>query len=124
MYRKIYNQQLIFLAIYCLFFSLYQHLLFSTFVQVVAVLVVGFILFIFNLLGAGDVKLLAVLAAIIPPDRFTYVLSLIAILGGAVAILILLVDAVFSTRLKERGVPYGVPIVVACLVGIYPGMIL
>lgn len=122
MYRKIYNQQLIFLAVFCLFFSLYQHLLFDTYVQAALALAMGFICFIFNLFGAGDVKLLAILATIIPPDKFTYVLSFIAILGGVLAVLILLVDAVFSTKLKERGVPYGVPIVVAGLVGTYPGM--
>lgn len=118
-YRRISNRQILCLSVVCLMIGLQQHLLLDTYVQALLVLGVGLVLFIFNIIGAGDVKLLSAYALIIHPSYFGAVLCLSAVLGGLLATFILLYDLIRSTQLKRKGLPYAIPIIVANLSGIY-----
>lgn len=74
------------------------------------VLLVGFPLFLGNMLGAGDVKLIATLALAFTPPLFYSFLLLTAFLGGFLALIGLLF---FHKNTKEHGIPYGVAISLA-----------
>jgi prepilin peptidase CpaA len=76
-----------------------------------AVFAIGTVLYAFKALGAGDVKLLAAAALWIGPNEVLIFVALTTILGGAVALLMLL-------QIRLRGavwapIPYGVPIMLA-----------
>jgi prepilin peptidase CpaA len=79
------------------------------------ILVIGLVLFYYNLVGAGDVKLASSFSVAVKPEYQLIVALLIFILGGLVAIF-----QTISNRYKnkKRGVPYGVPISLGYLLGI------
>lgn len=71
--------------------------------------VVGFILVAVNVVGAGDIKLLTVLALTIPEDSVINYLLLMSIFGVFLT-LIELVLRYFRKKHVARGLPYGVAI--------------
>ncbi|CQJ00192.1 A24 family peptidase [Yersinia frederiksenii] len=80
-------------------------------------LAIGFILVTINIVGAGDIKLLAVLALTFPDGIFFGYLLVMSILGSGLAIIEL-----FRMRLKKqpsRGLPYGVAIAGSYLFVLY-----
>lgn len=85
----------------------------------IAVLLVGLLMFRFNLLGGGDVKWLAALAIWIGPDlAFLRFLLLMGLAGGVLAIVMLVVRRLCPAYGKQEGrthLPYGVAIAVAGL---------
>ncbi|MCW9698100.1 MULTISPECIES: A24 family peptidase [unclassified Avibacterium] len=70
-------------------------------------LVIGFFLFLFNVIGAGDIKLLTVLMLLVPPNNAFFVLLLISLFG-----LLLIIGGLlfFRSAIKKNGLPYGVAI--------------
>jgi prepilin peptidase CpaA len=78
----------------------------------------GFILYLFKIMGAGDVKLFAAIALFVGLSHLPMFALATAIAGGAVAALSLLsrprevmvMLAMHSSAAPGRGVPYGVPI--------------
>ncbi|MFQ1048191.1 A24 family peptidase [Avibacterium paragallinarum] len=72
-----------------------------------ATLIIGFILFSFNVIGAGDIKLLSVLMLLVPPADVFFVLLLISLVGF---LLIIVGWMFFNTSIKKNGLPYGVAI--------------
>ncbi|MEE2950423.1 prepilin peptidase CpaA [Fulvimarina manganoxydans] len=88
-----------------------------------AVFVLGFALFSLNLIGGGDAKLLAASALWIGPDGILAYGVLVALFGGALAIVLLSARSLLAPvtgfaaadRLleKETGVPYGIAIAAA-----------
>lgn len=70
-------------------------------------LAIGFLLFTLNLVGAGDVKLIAVLMLMIPNDEIFpfFFFTTFAGLG-----LIIISWLFFRKSVKENGLPYGVAI--------------
>ncbi|MGY5709051.1 A24 family peptidase [Vibrio cincinnatiensis] len=75
------------------------------------ILAVGFVLFYFRLLAAGDTKLLAVLSLGIHPDYLPLTLVGITVVGGIMAIGYLLYGLCTDLRaVRQKGIPYGVPI--------------
>lgn len=79
------------------------------------ILIVGFGLFCLGILGAGDTKLLAVLSLGISPDLMPFMIYGTILLGGCLAIGYLFYGlATDLAKVRERGVPYAVPI---CLIG-------
>lgn len=70
-------------------------------------LIVGFILFLFNIIGAGDIKLLSVLMLLVPPTDAFGVLFLISLFG---LLLIIIGWIGFRQSIKQNGLPYGVAI--------------
>lgn len=91
------------------------------------VLVFGFTLFAFKVLGGGDAKLLAAAALWIGPDNLASFILLTAVLGGVLGIAILfyrsrtvpmiLTSHPWAVRLHEKtaGMPYGIAIAMAGL---------
>jgi prepilin peptidase CpaA len=76
-------------------------------------LVVGAVMiipFVTNLLGGGDVKLMAALALWLPPASLPQALMIVAIAGGLLGVVLI---AVARRRLAEPTVPYGVAIALA-----------
>lgn len=70
-------------------------------------LIIGFILFLFNIIGAGDIKLLSVLMLLIPPSAAWFVLTLISLFG---LVLIVIGWLFYRQSIKQNGLPYGVAI--------------
>lgn len=76
----------------------------------ITVLITGFVLFICNVIGAGDVKLIAVLALSFKTSQFYPFILNTALLGGVLAIGGLIF---FRDSIRKQGVPYGVAISLA-----------
>ena len=100
-----------------------------------AVFVVGAALFAFNLLGGGDVKLLSAATLWAGPARTPELLILTAVLGGALALILLMPGAAeIATAARVRlgqppidvghgrkmKIPYGLAIIGAALIVILP----
>lgn len=75
-----------------------------------AALCVGFLLFLGNVLGAGDVKLISVLALSFSLSSFYQFLLMTAMFGGVIALIGLVF---FRKSIKQNGLPYGVAISLA-----------
>lgn len=103
-----------------------------------ATFAIGFILFAFKAMGGGDVKLLAVIAMFVGKAVFFQFLMLMAVLGGALSIVLLLsrpIAAYIFARLGKPStsipriltvgepVPYGVAIGSAFLIMLWNGQI-
>jgi prepilin peptidase CpaA len=75
------------------------------------ILIVGFGLFCFGILGAGDTKLLAVLSLGISPKIMIIMFYGTILLGGLLALGYLLYGlATDLAKVRKKGIPYAVPI--------------
>lgn len=72
-----------------------------------SVLFVGFLLFLIRVIGAGDVKLLAVLMLAVPTGQVPGLLFLISLFG---LLLIVFGWLFFRQSIRQHGLPYGVAI--------------
>ncbi|OOE85474.1 hypothetical protein BZG74_14315 [Salinivibrio sharmensis] len=79
-------------------------------VQAGLVLMVGFILFWLGVCGAGDVKLLAAISLAVSEQWWPWMLLLTAVLGGIVALGLLLVSGLGKPEWRAMGVPYALAI--------------
>lgn len=70
-------------------------------------LVVGFLLFSFGIIGAGDIKLLAILMLTVPTQQIMPFLFFISFFGF---LLIVIGWLFFRQNIKTQGLPYGVAI--------------
>lgn len=70
-------------------------------------LFIGFLLFLFNVIGAGDVKLITVLMLTIPSEQ---ILSFFVFTSFFGLLLIIIGWLFFKTSIKRNGLPYGVAI--------------
>lgn len=99
---------------------------------------VGFALFALNLMGGGDVKLLAVIALFVGKDAFVDFITLVALLGGALSILLVVARKMIAHSFIRLGkstqslpriltvgapAPYGVAIGLAFLILLWEGHI-
>jgi prepilin peptidase CpaA len=75
--------------------------------------------FLANLLGGGDVKLMATLTLWLPPESLIRALLVVSIAGGLLGVAMLLL----ARRWSEKSVPYGVAIAIAGIVATAPRMI-
>lgn len=76
-------------------------------VAALAVIAVFFPLFVCNIIGGGDVKMIAVLSLSLSWLQLVDFLLLTAFIGGAIGIIGLIF---FRKTTKTRGIPYGVAI--------------
>ncbi|MFV8413606.1 A24 family peptidase [Vibrio owensii] len=85
------------------------------------ILLVGFGLTVLGVIAAGDVKLLAPLSLAIKPEYMSDVLIVIGLLGGVTVLVQWLIGTIKpqSRMSLQYGVPYGVPICLGSLLGIY-----
>ncbi|WP_439437504.1 A24 family peptidase [Salinivibrio costicola] len=79
-------------------------------IQASLVLVAGFALFWLGMCGAGDVKLLAAISLAVSEQWWPWMLFLMAILGGLVAVGLLLASWLGKPEWRARGVPYALAI--------------
>lgn len=77
------------------------------FLPAVMTLVMGFLLFLMNVVGAGDIKLLSVLMLAVPREQVLFLLFFMTLIG---ALLALVGWLFFRQTVKEQGLPYGVAI--------------
>lgn len=117
-YRKIPNRLVSVIALVGIGFVLmeakYSHL-----IHAVAILIVGAGLFKFRVLAAGDSKLLAALSLMILPKYLLLTILTTTFLGGLLAISQWALSHAFHRPQGIYvGVPYGVPICIASLLGI------
>ena len=75
--------------------------------------------FVANLLGGGDVKLMAALALWLPPENLIKALLVVSIVGGVLGLAMLFL----ARRWTEKSVPYGVAIAIAGIVATAPRLI-
>ncbi len=83
------------------------------------VCLVLFLPFVANLLGGGDVKLMAALALWLPPEALINALLVVSIAGGVLGLIMLF----FARRWTEKSVPYGVAIAIAGVLAVAPRMV-
>lgn len=83
-------------------------------VSAVVTLVIGFILFMLNLIGAGDIKLLSVLMLAVPSEEIMPFLFLVTIVGAVLAIIaivwLLFHKKSFMDYIMKYKLSYGVAI--------------
>lgn len=80
------------------------------------VLFLGFLLFLINVIGAGDVKLLAVLMLAVPTGQIPALLFLISLFG---LLLIILGWLFFRQSIRQNGLPYGVAISLGFITNVF-----
>ncbi|MDD1794656.1 prepilin peptidase [Enterovibrio makurazakiensis] len=112
--RKISNRLNLVVLVCCLLIAyeyenIELHILRST-----LVLTVGLVIFSLGIIGAGDIKLLSIYALIIDSQYWTLSLVTIGFIGGITALIILIKSKIVKNG-KNKGVPYGVPIVFSSL---------
>ncbi|MDD9158205.1 prepilin peptidase [Aliivibrio sp. S4TY2] len=83
----------------------------------ILIFIIGFILFLMNIIAAGDIKLASAFAVAVNPKYQLLVITIILLLGGVIAFSQLLWGKYRSNE-NLNGVPYGVPICVGYLFGI------
>ncbi len=81
------------------------------------IFITGFVLFSFNIIAAGDIKLAAAFSIAVNPKYQLLVITIILLFGGIIA-LGQLAWKKCKTNEKIDGVPYGVPICIGYLFGI------
>lgn len=114
-YRVLSNKLILFVSLVVLLLSLLLYQQVFVFSALIC-LVIGFILFLFNIIGAGDVKLLSALMLMVPADNAFPLLLLISLWG----LIVIVVGLIFSRQsIKQRGVPYGVAISLGFLTYLY-----
>lgn len=111
--RQISNFNLICLLFLVIFGWFYQPN-WSVLPYTLAILVVGFVLHLFNVLGAGDTKLMCVISLGIKIEFLAVFIYGTVFLGGFFALVYLAYG--YCTNLKSvigRGIPYAVPICIS-----------
>lgn len=106
--RTISNKAIVAIFVTSIPLALYHHNTINI-LAALSFLTLGFILFNFNILGAGDVKLISALSLSLTPQQIWPFLWLISVLGG----LIVFIGFLFFRRsIRQSGVPYGPAIAV------------
>lgn len=72
-----------------------------------------------NLWGGGDSKLLVALAPLIPPSQLIDFFVATLICGGGLSLFYLVKYRLIYTGRKERGLPYGVALILGAVLTLY-----
>ncbi|MFM2589800.1 prepilin peptidase [Vibrio sp. TBV020] len=116
--RKIPNGVVQVIALMGIFF-VFNYGRYEQLILPILVLGIGMVLFYFNILAAGDSKLLSAFGLMISPDCFLLTIFIILFAGGALAIAQWIIcQLTGNTEWVNKGVPYGVPICLGSLLGI------
>lgn len=102
--RKIYNSVPLIIIAVGLFINILSDISVSYF-SALLILLIGFILSIYNIWGAGDAKLCFALSLTIPGVNLPAFLFLTSVIGGVMAILMLIVPCLYG---KYKTLPYGI----------------
>nr|WP_086940296.1 A24 family peptidase [Thaumasiovibrio occultus] len=119
-HRRLPDRDVAWVLIFSLITNVQYHIGVSTVLSMAAVLVFGFILFALRVIAAGDIKLLTAYCAAIPFSLLPTVLMLMALSGGVIAACYITRTAIDKRpeRLKQQGLPYGIPIAFAGYSGV------
>lgn len=104
--RKIYNSVPLIIIAVSLFLNVFSDINVS-YVSASLILIVGFILSVFNIWGAGDAKLCFALSLSIPVVNLPAFLLWTSVIGGVMAILMLITPRLYG---KYKTLPYGIAI--------------
>ncbi|QUM81970.1 prepilin peptidase [Moritella sp. 5] len=104
----------IFVLCFLIFIQHYDHL---NIINSTLVLIIGFTLNRFNMIGGGDVKLLFAFSIAIAPNYLLLTVMVILFIGGLQAVILFLLSW-YRKEAYTRGVPYGFAICVGALLGI------
>lgn len=117
-YRVVSNQSIIWMFPLCLL-MLINHGHYTSIVITGCIIVIGFTLFMYNIIAAGDIKLVATLSLAIKPEYILLSICIMLFLGGGVAILYLIYGMFTNLyKVRIRGIPYAIPICLGSLLGI------
>ncbi|SIN72654.1 prepilin peptidase [Salinivibrio sp. ES.052] len=110
-YRKIGHGAIVVIALLSVFIVCWYELPINTALfQAGLVFLAGFVLFFFGVCGAGDVKLLTVISLAVSDQWWPWMLFLTGILGGIVALGLLLAGWLGKPEWRAMGVPYALAI--------------
>ncbi|OOE75310.1 hypothetical protein BZG23_06415 [Salinivibrio sp. ML290] len=110
-YRKIGHGAIAVIALLSVFIVYWYKLPIDTALfQAGLVFLAGFVLFFFGVCGAGDVKLLAAISLAVSDQWWPWMLFLMAIFGGMVALGLLLAGWLGKPEWRAMGVPYALAI--------------
>ncbi|HIF9407070.1 TPA: A24 family peptidase [Photobacterium damselae] len=116
--RKISNKSCVVVGSICLILSINQAN-YSIIPYTITIFIFGFILFLFRIIAAGDIKLISAFSIAIDPQYILLTLICVLFLGGLVAFFQIIWLRVTRKSLNDSlGVPYGIPICIGCLLGI------
>lgn len=116
--RKISNKVVVLIALSG-FFSIFIKGELNYLISPLIILVIGFILFKFNVIAAGDIKLLSALSLMIKQEYMLLVICLVLFIGGIQACFQYSMYKVTSNKKWiSRGVPYGLAICSGSVFGI------
>ncbi|OIQ25107.1 prepilin peptidase [uncultured Vibrio sp.] len=117
-YRKIPNGVVVVVALLGVFF-VFQTGRFEQMLHPLMVLTFGAVLFYFNIVAAGDSKLLAAFSLMVSPNMMLLAVNVIFFAGGILAISQCVLGRMTNNaEWTSNGVPYGVPICLGSLLGI------
>ncbi|AIN16030.1 Type IV prepilin peptidase TadV/CpaA [Yersinia pseudotuberculosis] len=105
-HRIISNKFVISIACNAIILSLVTHHTVSIIIPIVA-LFIGYIIFHFNVMGGGDVKLITALLLALTAEQSLNFIIYTAVMGGVVMVVGLLIN---RADIQKRGVPYAVAI--------------
>ncbi|MGR6833234.1 A24 family peptidase [Aliivibrio wodanis] len=116
--RKISNN-VIFLIVLSGFFSIFIKGELSYFISPLIILIVGIVLFKFNVIAAGDIKLFSALALMIKQEYILLVICIVLFIGGIQAYCqYSMYKLTNNKKWVSRGVPYGLAICAGSVFGI------
>lgn len=104
--RKIYNSVPLIIIVVSFFINVLSDINVSFFLALL-ILLIGFVLSMYNFWGAGDAKLCFALSLSIPGVNLPAFLFLTSVIGGVMAILMLIVPHLYG---KYKTLPYGIAI--------------
>lgn len=114
-HRIISNKLIITVAITTLALGFAKHNTVDIVIPLFALLV-GYIIFHFNLIGGGDAKLITVLLLTLTAGQSLDFILYTAIMGGVVMIIGMLIN---RSDIQQRGVPYAVAISIGFLLALF-----
>ena len=114
--RTISNRAVLAVLVITTVLFLYQHN-YAVLPYSLLLILIGFVLFLFKFIAAGDIKLLVAFSLAIAPQYLLLTLVIIGVLGGGLALFYYLFGLLTDLdKVKKRGIPYGIPI---CLGGLF-----
>jgi prepilin peptidase CpaA len=85
-------------------------------------LVIGGVIWYLRFAGAGDIKLIAILSLVIVPELFLDILPVFAVSTLGLLLAMYSSDRFFNTKTLTKGIPMGIPISIAGMVGVFASL--
>lgn len=115
-HRKISNTLIFGVLIMSTITAWNNNFLLDSLLNALMIFVFFFALWSVNVLGGGDVKLIAAFSVGVTPPFIIQMLCLIGLLGGVQLVLIYFWSNISKKSLFKKGIPYGLPITLSGLI--------